>query len=350
MSDSTSASQDVASDNTAGAHPAVLAAVVAANAGRATSYGEDPWTLRASELLCERLGALVAQPVLTGTAANVLSLELLARPQEAVICAHTAHIEVDECGAPERYLGCKLLPVATPDGKLTPGLVEARVRDVGDPHRVQARVVSVSQPTELGTLYTRDELLELARTAHEHGLALHVDGARLPMAAAALGCSLGEAAGAPEVDVVSFGGTKVGGLGAEAVVVFREGLADRLVFQRKQAMQLASKARFVGAQLVALLEDDLWRELAATANGMARRIGEDLARVPGVEVALPVETNAVFARLPQAARDDLSRAYAFGVWEGDLARFMAAWDTTPEAAGAFVDRVRQAAARGHAAA
>jgi threonine aldolase len=340
----TSASEDVASDNTAGAHPAVLAAVVAANTGRATSYGDDPLTLRAGELLCERLGALVAQPVLTGTAANVLSLELLARPQEAVICAHTAHIEVDECGAPERYLGCKLLPVTTPDGKLTPALVESAVRDVGDPHRVQARVLSVAQPTELGTLYTPDELRALVETARARGLWLHVDGARLPMAAAALGSTLAEAAGAPGVDVVSFGGTKVGGLAAEAVVVFREGLADRLVYQRKQAMQLASKSRFIAAQLVALLEDDLWRELATTANTMARRIGEGIATVPGVELALPVETNAVFARMPQAARDDLAASYAFGIWEGGLARFMAAWDTTPERADAFVDRVREAVA------
>jgi threonine aldolase len=335
--------EDVASDNTAGAHPAVLAAVVAANEGRATSYGEDALTLRASELLCQRLGALVAQPVLTGTAANVLSLELLARPQEAVICAQTAHIEVDECGAPERYLGCKLLPVATPDGKLTPELLEARVRDVGDPHRVQARVVSISQPTELGTLYTPVELRAVAQLARAHGLSLHVDGARLPMAAAALGCSLGEAAGAPDVDVVSFGGTKVGGLAAEAVVVFREGLADRLVYQRKQAMQLASKSRFVGAQLVALLEDDLWRELATTANGMAQRIGEGIATIGGVELALPVETNAVFARMSQRARDELAASYAFGVWDGGLARFMAAWDTTPERVDAFVARVRQSA-------
>jgi threonine aldolase len=338
-----STSEDVASDNTAGAHPAVLAAVVAANEGRATSYGDDALSLRASELLCERLGALVAQPVLTGTAANVLSLELLTRPQEAVICAATAHIEVDECGAPERYLGCKLLPIATADGKLTPELLAARVRDVGDPHRVQARVVSISQPTELGTLYTPLELRALAQVARAHGLAVHVDGARLPMAAAALGCTLAEAAGAPDVDVVSFGGTKVGGLAAEAVCVFREGLADRLVYQRKQAMQLASKSRFIGAQLVALLEDDLWRELASTANGMARRIGEGIAAIPGVEPALPVETNAVFARMSPAARDALARSYAFGVWEGGLARFMAAWDTTPERVDAFVDHVRQAA-------
>ena len=331
--------EDVASDNTAGAHPAVLAAVVAANGGRTTSYGHDPWTARALQLICDRLGARAAAPVLTGTAANVLSLQLVLRPHEAVICAHTAHIEVDECGAPERYLGCKLLPVVTPDGKLTPELVAAHVRDVGDPHRVQARAVSISQPTELGTLYSRDELAALAQAARAHGLALHVDGARLPMAAAALGCSLAEAAGAPAVDVVSFGGTKCGALAAESIVVYRDDLADALEYQRKQAMQLASKLRFVGAQFVALLEHDLWRELATTANSMASRMGDALARLAAVEVALPVETNAVFARLAAPARDELARDYAFGLWEGDLARFMAAWDTTPARVDAFVAAV-----------
>ena len=177
--------EDVASDNTAGAHPTVLAAVVAANQGRVTSYGDDALTSRGMELVCERLGALAAAPVLTGTAANVLSLQLVLQPYEAVICASTAHIDVDECGAPERYLGCKLLPIPTPDGKLTPELVADRVRDVGDAHRNQVRVVSISQPTELGTLYSRAELRALAETARAHGLALHVDGARLPMAAAA---------------------------------------------------------------------------------------------------------------------------------------------------------------------
>ena len=332
---------DVASDNTAGAHPAVLAAVVAANEGRTTSYGDDPWTARAVDLLCERLGALAAAPVLTGTAANVLSLELVLHHYEAVICARTAHIAVDECGAPERYLGCKLELVDVADGKLTPELVSAHVRDVGDPHRVQAGAVSISQPTELGTVYTRDELRALVAEARMHGLALHVDGARLPMAAAALGCSLAEAAGAPDVDVVSFGGTKCGALGAEAIVVYREGLADSLAFQRKQAMQLASKLRFVGAQLVALLEDDLWRELASTANAMARRMSDGLGR-HGVEVALPVDTNAVFVRLSPEVRAELARTYAFGVWEGELARFMAAWDSTPATVDAFVDELQRA--------
>jgi threonine aldolase len=336
--------EDVASDNTAGAHPAVLAAVVAASEGRATSYGEDRWSARASELLCEQLGALAAQPVLTGTAANVLSLELLTRPQDAVICASTAHIAVDECGAPERYLGCKLLPLATPDGKLTPELVVGRLGDVGDAHRNQPRVVSISQPTELGTLYSRAELAALAAVAHEHGLALHVDGARLPMAAAALGCTLGEAAGAPDVDVVSFGGTKCGALAAEAVVVFREGLADRLVYQRKQAMQLASKSRFVAAQLVALLEHGLWRELADTANGMARRLDDSLTPLAGIEVTLPVQTNAIFATLPPGARAGLARAYAFGMWPGGRARFMTAWDSTPERVDTFAGQVQAALA------
>jgi threonine aldolase len=335
--------EDVASDNTAGAHPAVLAAVVAANEGRTTSYGHDPWTTRAMELICDRLGARAAAPVLTGTAANVLSLQLVLRPHEAVICARTAHIEVDECGAPERYLGCKLVPVVTHDGKLTPELLVAHVRDVGDPHRVQARAVSISQPTELGTLYTMGELASLAEAARAHGLALHVDGARLPMAAAALGCSLAEAAGAPDVDVVSFGGTKCGGLAAESIVVYRDDLADALEYQRKQAMQLASKLRFVGAQFVALLEHDLWRELATTANAMAARMGEGLARLAAVELALPIETNAVFARLAAPARDELARAYAFGLWEGDLARFMAAWDSTPARVDAFVAAVARAA-------
>jgi threonine aldolase len=334
--------EDVASDNTAGAHPAVLAAVVAANQGRVTSYGDDALTSRAMELVCERLGAVAAAPVLTGTAANVLSLQLVLQPYEAVICASTAHIDVDECGAPERYLGCKLLPVPTPDGKLTPDLLADRVRDVGDAHRNQARVVSISQPTELGTLYSRAELRALAETAREHGLALHVDGARLPMAAAALGCSLGEAAGAPDVDVVSFGGTKCGALYAESVVVYREGLADALAYQRKQAMQLASKLRFVGAQYVALLEDDLWRELATTANAMASSIGEKLSAMPGVGLAFPVATNAVFARLSPGARQALAQHYAFGLWEGGLARFMAAWDTTPAHVDPFVAAVARA--------
>jgi threonine aldolase len=258
-----------------------------------------------------------------------------------VICARSAHIAVDECGAPERYLGCKLELVDVTDGKLTPELVSAHVRDVGDPHRVQAGAVSISQPTELGTVYTPDELLGLVAEARMHGLALHVDGARLPMAAAALGCTLAEAAGAPDVDVVSFGGTKCGALGAEAIVVYREGLADSLAFQRKQAMQLASKLRFVGAQLVALLEDDLWRDLASTANAMARRMSDGLAR-HGVETALPVDSNAVFVRLSPQARGELARAYAFGVWEGELARFMAAWDSTPATVDAFVSEVQRA--------
>jgi threonine aldolase len=322
----------------------VLAAVVAANQGRVTSYGDDGWTSKAMQLVCDRLGALAAGPVLTGSAANVLSLQLVVRSHEAVICAASAHIEVDECGAPERYLGCKLLPIATPDGKLTPALVAARVRDVGDAHRVQARAVSISQPTELGTLYSRAELRALAETAREHGLALHVDGARLPMAAAALGCTLAEAAGAPDVDVVSFGGTKCGALMAESVVVYREGLADALAYQRKQAMQLASKLRFVGAQYIALLQDDLWRELAITANTMASYLATQLRGMPGVELAHPVETNALFARLSPEARADLLARYAFGLWEGDLARFMTAWDSTHERVDAFAAALRLAVA------
>ena len=303
--------------------------------------------------------------MLTGTAANVLSLELVLHHYEAVICARTAHIAVDECGAPERYLGCKLELVDVADGKLTPELVSAHVRDVGDPHRVQAGAVSISQPTELGTVYTRDELRALVAEARMHGLALHVDGARLPMAAAALGCSLAEAAGAPDVDVVSFGGTKCGALGAEAIVVYREGLADSLAFQRKQAMQLASKLRFVGAQLVALLEDDLWRELASTANAMARRMSDGLGR-HGVEVALPVDTNAVFVRLsrqaapssPGRTRSACGRASSPASWRRGTRRRRPSTRSSPSCSGRCPPRgsrsdgssARQARARrGHPA-
>ena len=265
--------EDVASDNTAGAHPAVLAAVVAANEGRTASYGDDPWTAHAMQLVRDRLGAVAAAPVLTGSAANVLSLQLVVRPHEAVICAHTAHIETDECGAPERYLGCKLLPVVTPDGKLTPALVASRVRDIGDPHRVQVRAVSISQPTELGTLYTRESCMRsprrLART--DSRCTSTGRGCRWPLRHS--GARSPRPRAHPTSTCVSFGGTKCGALAAESVVVYREGLADALAYQRKQAMQLASKLRFVGAQYVALLEHDLWRELATTANSDGRAHG-----------------------------------------------------------------------------
>ena len=331
------------SDNWAPAHPAVLAAVAAANEGSAPAYGSDPWTQRAIDRFRDVFGNDVAVfPVFNGTAANVLCLETLLRPHEAVICAETAHIATDECGAPERHLGSKLLGVATPDGKLTPELAATRLRGLGDEHHAQPRVVSVSQSSELGTVYSAEEIRALAIWAHRNDLYLHVDGARIANAAATLGLGLREATRDLGVDALSFGGTKNGALGAEAVVLFRPGLAARLPFQRKQAMQLASKLRYAGAQLTALLDGDLWLANARQANAMARRLADGVTGLPGLEIVVPTEANAVFVRLPAAAIPRLQRHAFFYVWDETtgICRWMTAWNTAAEDVDWFVARVR----------
>jgi threonine aldolase len=265
----------------------------------------------------------------------------LLRPFEAVIFAESAHINVDECGAPERFLGSKLIAVATPDGKLTPDLVEAAAVGTGDEHHVQPRVVSVTQSTEVGTCYTVEQVIALGRWAHEHGMWLHLDGARLSNAAASLGVGLGAFGSAAGVDVLSFGGTKNGAMGAEAVVSFLPADGSPLRYIRKQSMQLASKMRFVSAQFVALLSDGLWRSNAAHANAMARRLADGVADVPGVTVAYPVEANGVFAVLPPAVTASLQRHHPFYVWdEGTgMVHWMASFDTTEQDVDAFVGLV-----------
>ena len=332
-----------ASDNWAPAHPDVLAAVAAANEGPARAYGYDPWTEAATARFRALLGDDVTVfPVFNGTAANVLCLEALLRPHEAVICTEAAHITSDECGAPERYLGAKLLTVATPDGKLTPALAETRLRGRGDEHHVQPRVVSVAQSTELGTVYSPAELRTLADWAHAHGLLLHVDGARIANATASLGLGLREATRDLGIDALSFGGTKNGALGAEAVVLFRPELAALMLFQRKQAMQLASKLRYAGAQLDALLTDGLWLRNAAHANAMALRLAAAVTGIPGVELVHPVQANALFVRLPLAAIPRLQARSFFYVWDGQtgVCRWMTAWDTSAADVDEFAAAVR----------
>jgi threonine aldolase len=327
-----------ASDNYAGVHPEVRRAIAAADGGHETSYGDDPVTARAVERVRGELGDDVEVAfVFNGTAANVLALDLCLRSHEAVVCAATAHVNVDECGAPERWLGAKLVAVPTGDGKISPTLLDAAITGVGDQHRVQARVVSVSQSTELGTLYALDELRDLADHAHRRGLLVHLDGARIANAAAALGVSLREATRGCNVDVLSFGGTKNGLMGVEAVVVFRPELAAALPFRRKQAMQLASKMRFLSAQFEALLTDDLWRRNASHANAMATRLAAGLAVLPGVSLVQRAEANGVFVRLPVDAIGPLQAVSPFYVWEEpDVIRLMCAWDTAPADVDAFV--------------
>jgi threonine aldolase len=340
-----------ASDNFSGAHPDVLAAVVAANEGHSPAYGADPWTARAEACFRARFGdGAVAFPVFNGTGANVLALRAMTRPYEAAICAETAHLNVDECGAPESMAGVKLLAAPTADGKLTPELTATRIAHVGDEHAVQPRVLSISNSTELGTVYTRAETRALADLAHARGLLLHVDGARIANAAASLDVSLSELTTGAGVDILSFGGTKNGLLLGEAVVVLREELAGGLQFLRKQSMQLASKMRFISAQLVALMEGDLWLRNAAHANAMASRLAEAVGGIDGLELSRPREANAVFATLPHAAIDDLRRTapgeHPFYVWDEERGevRWMCSWDTTPYEVDSFAAAVAAAVA------
>ena len=333
-----------ASDNYAGVHPAVLAAIAAANDGFAPAYGDDDWTLALQERLREVFGDVDAFPVFNGTGGNVTALATVMQPFEAVICAKTAHINADECGAPERFAGCKLVDLSTADGKLTPELVRGVLVGRGDQHRVQPRVVSITQPTELGTVYTCAETAALAETAHAAGLLLHVDGARLVNAAVGLEAGLREITTDCGVDVLTFGGTKNGLLGGEAVIFFRHDLAERYVFVRKQGMQLASKMRFVSAQLLRLLEGDLWRETAGHANAMAQRLASAAAGVPGVRIAYPVQANAVFIALPWAVIERLLEDYRFYAWDeqAGVVRWMCSWQTTPEDVDSLVAALRQA--------
>ncbi len=337
--------RDFGSDNYAGAHPEVLAALAAANGGHQTSYGGDAYTARLQEVLAEHFGRPVeAYPVFNGTGANVLALQSMVPRWGAVICTEWAHINTDENAAPERVGGLKLLTVPTTDGKLTPDLVRRRAGGRGDEHRAQPGVVSVTQSTEVGTCYTPDELGAICETAHALGLRVHVDGARIANAAAHLGLPLAAFTTDVGVDVVSLGGTKNGALAAEAVVVLDPAAVDGLRYLRKTGMQLSSKMRFVSAQLLALLDGDLWLRSARHANAMAARLAGALAQVPGVEIALPVEANAVFAVLPPGVADRVREDYWFYDWEGrpGMVRLMCAFDTETDDVDALVAAVAAA--------
>ncbi len=336
-----------ASDNYAPAHPEVLAAIAEANAEHATPYGADPWTTRAEELLQRHFGEQArSYLVFNGTGANVLCLRAMCRPWESVVCAASAHVNVDEGGAPERIAGVKLHALETSDGKLTPELVATRLGRKGDEHVVQPRVISISQSTELGTRYSPDELAELSAFARDHDLLLHVDGSRLANAAAALDVPLRAVATDAGVDALSFGGTKNGLLMGEAVVMLRPGLGEGLPYLRKQTLQLASKGRYLAAQFVALLEGDLWHRSAAHANAMATRLAAAVRDVPGVRITQAVQSNGVFAVLPPAATEALQRDWRFYTWAaatGEV-RWMCSWDTTPEEIDAFAAAIGSACA------
>jgi threonine aldolase len=339
-----------ASDNHSGAHPEVMEAIARANVDHAGSYGEDGWTELFDDLIRDHFGPeAVGFPVFNGTAANVLAIDALTRPHEAVICVEGAHIDVDECGAPERWAGVKLLKAEPVEGKLTPNGMRAWEARHGDQHHNQPRVVSVAQATEVGTVYSVGELRALADAAHAMGMFLHIDGARISNAAAALGVPLGALAAGVEADVISLGATKNGGLIGDAVVFLDPGLGKGFEYLRKQGMQLASKMRFISAQFEALLgPDELWHRNAEAANAMAARLGSGVESIEGVELLNPVQANGVFAQLPRPAIDsllaELPGEHPFYIWDedADVVRWMCSWDTTAEDVDALIAAVKSA--------
>jgi threonine aldolase len=322
-----------ASDNNASVHPQVLKAIAAANHGHAVGYGGDPYTQSVLRKIEKHFGAgSEAFIVFNGTAANVLSFAALTSPYHAVICGEAAHVYVDECGAPEKFTGCKLIPVSTAGGKLTLEAVATAYHGIGDQHHVQPRVVSITQSSEVGTVYQPQEVKALAKFVHDRDMFLHMDGARIANAAANLGLSLREATRDLGVDVLSFGGTKNGAMGAEAVVLFNKKLAPDFRFLRKQGMQLSSKMRYIAAQFDALLSDDLWLRNAQHSNRMAKLLERELKKIPAAKIVYKVEANGVFVQIPRPAVAKLLKRYFFYVWteEQPVVRWMCSFDTTED--------------------
>lgn len=333
-----------ASDNNAGVHPHVMAAIAAANHGHVVAYGDDPFTERAVAAFQKHFGKDTdVYFVFGGTGANVLGLKAATEPYHAVICAETAHINVDECGAPEKFTGCKLLSLPTKDGKITVEQMRPFIDVMGFEHHVQPRVISVSQSTEMGTVYPPRELQALSNFAHEHGMLLHMDGARIANAAASLGLNFKDITAEIGVDVLSFGGAKNGMMYGEAVVFFDRSLAKDFKYTRKQGTHLPSKMRFISAQFEALLSNDLWRKNATHANRMAQTLAGELGKIPSIEITQKVEANGVFARLPKKYVPLLQKQSFFYVWNEETSevRFMTSFDTTEDDIRDFLALIRK---------
>ncbi|HOW09725.1 MAG TPA: low specificity L-threonine aldolase [Bacteroidales bacterium] len=322
-----------ASDNNAGVHPEILKEIESSNAGHALGYGSDSYTRTAEGLFREYLGFdTEVFFVFTGTAANVLGLSSILHSWNSVITAFTAHIEQDECGAPEKFTGCKVLTVDTPDGKINPGMLEKHVHGFGFEHHSQPKVISITQATEMGTVYTPDEIKKLASYAHERGMLLHMDGARIANAAVFLNLPFREFTTFAGVDVLSFGGTKNGMMFGEAICFLKPGLAEGFKYIRKQGMQLASKMRFISAQYIAYFRNDLWKRNAEHSNRMAQMLAERIDCIPGLKITQPVQSNGVFVVMPGEVAEKVSRAYFFYPWNEMISeyRLMTSWDTTPD--------------------
>lgn len=333
-----------ASDNNAGVHPEVIKAIRAANDGHVIAYGGDQITARTVKLFHKHFGPDIAVFfVFGGTGANVLGLKSITQSHHAIICADTGHVNVDECGAPEKFTGCKLIALRTQDGKLRPEQIKPLLSEIGSEHHVQPRVISISQVTEVGTVYTKKELKTLSSFAHDNGLLLHVDGARIANAAVSLNASFKEITADAGVDVLSFGGTKNGMMYGEAVIFFDEELAEDFKYIRKQGMHLPSKMRYISAQFEALLSNNLWKRNATHSNRMAQLLANELAKIPKIKITQPVESNGVFAILPSKFISRLQKKYFFYVWDEEISevRLMTSFDTTERDIQDFVKLVRK---------
>ncbi|MEE4176326.1 MAG: low specificity L-threonine aldolase [Bacteroides sp.] len=334
-----------ASDNNAPVHEAVFQAMLDANRGDVIAYGDDPYTADAEQKFREHFGPDTRVFfVFNGTGANVSALSHLTRPWQAIITSETAHIENDECGAPEKFSGCKLHILSAPDGKIRVEQIKPLMHSVGFQHHSQPRVVSITQATEMGTVYTPAEISDIARYAHENNMLLHMDGARIANAAAALGISFREMVTDTGVDVLSFGGTKNGILLGEAVVFLKGDLGKDFEYVRKQSMQLASKMRYISAQFNALLTNDLWLHNARHANRMAQLLAEKVRDIPQVQVTQKVEINGVFAIVPKTTIEKLRKKYFFYMWNETRSevRWMTSFATTEEDIEKFVEALKEA--------
>ena len=336
------------SDNHSGVSPEVLKAIADANIDHALAYGDDEYCARVTELFKQTFGQQAnVYFVFNGTGANVLCIDAMCRSHHAVVCADTAHINVDECGAPQRIVGCKLLTVPTPDGKLTPDLVRTQLHGFGFEHHSQPRAISIAQSSELGTLYTLDEIRALADLAHQYNMYLHVDGARLANAAVSLGCSFKEMTTDCGVDCLSFGGTKNGLLMGESAVILNPALDVELKYRRKQMGQLCSKMRFMAVQFETYLSEfdgvPLWRRNAEHSNRMAQMLFNEVKDIEGVKVMYPVQVNSVFVQLPREVWTALQQDYFFYDWDMDanVVRWMCSFDTTEEDIKSFVAALKR---------
>lgn len=328
-----------ASDNNAPVHESVMRAILEVNIGDVVAYGDDKYTFEAEQKFKELFGSDISVYfVFNGTGANVSAISQLTRSHNSVVCADSAHMHHDECGAPEKFSGCKLQVLPTTDGKITPQQIEPLLNSTGFQHHSQPKVISITQATELGTVYTREEIMSIARFAHHHDLYLHMDGARVANAAAFLNLTFEEMVTDCGVDVLSFGGTKNGIMMGEAVVFLNPRLAREFEYTRKQSMQLASKMRYISAQFSALLSNNLWLQNARNANRMAQRLAAGVQGLAGVTITQPVQINAVFAKIPHHAIEKLQRRYFFYVWDKnqDVVRWMTSFNTTEEDVDDFI--------------